>query len=87
MLGLYGTDVTRRTLGMVTAIALVHVAGLALAAWAFGRAARGFFRHDLVTQVLAAAIVVNLAAYVFSTLANNYWGNREIANVLGFGPC
>jgi len=85
VLGLYGTDVTRQTLGMVTAIALVHVAGLALAAWAFGRAARWFFRHDLVTQVLAAAVMVNLAAYVFSTLPDNYWGNREIANVLAFG--
>jgi F0F1-type ATP synthase membrane subunit a len=86
VLGLYGADVTRRSLGFVTAIALVHLAGLALAAWAAGRAIRRFFScDDLITQVLTLAIVVNLAAYVFSVLASTYWDNREIANVLPFG--
>jgi hypothetical protein len=86
VLGLYGADVTERSVGVVTAIALVHLAGLALAVWAVGRALRGFFaRDDLITQVLTVAILVNLAAYVFSMLPNTFWDNREIANVLPFG--
>jgi hypothetical protein len=85
VLGLYGADVTGRSLGFAAAIALVHLAGLALAVWALGRAIRRFFACDLITQVLAVAIVVNLAAYVFSLMPNTFWDNREIANVLPFG--
>ena len=86
VLGLYGADVTDRTLGLYVAIALIHLAGLALAVWAVGRAIRGFFGcDDLITQVLTVAILANLAAYVFSVLPNTYWDNREIANVLVFG--
>jgi hypothetical protein len=85
VLGLYGADVTQRSLGFTTGIALLHLAGLALACWAFGRAVRRFFACDLIVQVLAVAIVLNLAAYVFSVLPNTYWDNREIAAVLPFG--
>jgi energy-converting hydrogenase Eha subunit A len=86
VLGLYGADVTGRTLQFSTAIALIHLAGLALAVWAVGRAIRRFFAcDDLITQVLTVAILVNLAAYVFSLLPNTFWDNREIANVLPFG--
>jgi hypothetical protein len=64
----------------------VHLAGLALAAWAVGRAIRRFFTcDDLITQVLVVAILVNLAAYAFSQLPGSYWANREIASVLPFG--
>ncbi len=86
VLGLYGADVTERPLSLVTALALVHLAGLALAVWAFGRAVRTFFAcDDLIAAILAVAIVLNLAAYVFSLLPNTYWDNREIASVLPFG--
>jgi len=85
VLGLYGADVTGRTLGFAVAVALVHLAGLALACWAFGRAVRRFLTCDLITQVLTLGIVTNLAAYVFSVLPNTYWDNREIAAVLPFG--
>jgi hypothetical protein len=86
VLGLYGADVTGRPLGFAVAIALVHLAGLGLAVWAVGRAIRWFFAcGDLITQLLTVAILVNLAAYVFSMLPNTYWDNREIANVLPFG--
>jgi hypothetical protein len=86
VLGLYGADVTERTVGFYSAIALLHLAGLALAVWAVGRAIRGFFAcDDLITQLLTVAILANLAAYVFSVLPNTYWDNREIANVLAFG--
>jgi hypothetical protein len=86
VLGLYGADFAHGSVSSATAIALVHLAGLALAAWAVGRAVRRFFAcDDLITQVLAVAILVNLAAYVFSRLPGSYWANREIANVLPFG--
>jgi hypothetical protein len=86
VLGLYGADVTDRPLGFAVAIALVHLAGLALAVWAVGRAIRRFFTcDDLITQVLTVAILANLAAYVFSMLPNTFWDNREIANVLPLG--
>jgi hypothetical protein len=86
ILGLYGADVTGRTLGFYTAIALLHLAGLALAVWATADALRRFFScDDLITQVLAVGIVVNLCAFTFSVLPKTYWDNREIASVLTFG--
>jgi len=86
VLGLYGADVAGRPVGFYSAIALIHLSGLALAVWAVAGAIRGFFAcDDLITQVLTVAILVNLAAYVFSVLPNTYWDNREIANVLVFG--
>ena len=86
LLGLYGADVTGRTLGFYTAIALIHLAGLALAVWATGSAIRRFFGcQDLITQVLVVGVVANLCAYTFSVLPNTYWDDREIASVLTFG--
>ena len=86
VLGLYGADFTHGSVDHATAIALVHLAGLGLAAWAVGRAVRQFFGcDDLITQILVVAIVVNLASYVFSQLPGSYWGNREIVSVLPFG--
>ena len=85
VLGLYGADFTSLPLGAVTVIALVHLAGLALAAWAVGHAIRRFSSSDMITQVLTVAIVVNLAVYALSVLPDSYWANREIAPVLPFG--
>jgi hypothetical protein len=85
VLGLYGADFTSLSLGAVTVIALVHLAGLALAAWAVGHAIGRFSGCDLITQVLTVAIVINLAVYALSVLPDSYWANREIAPVLPFG--
>jgi hypothetical protein len=86
VLGLFGADFTSQPLGMVTALAAIHLAGLSLAVWAASRAIRRFFAcDDMITQVLTVAIVVNLAAYVLSRLPDSYWANREIAPVLPFG--
>lgn len=85
VLGLYGADVTGRALGVQTGIALLHLAGLALACWAFCRAIRRFFDCDMLTQFLVVGIVANLAAFAFSVLPTTYWSNREIAAVLPFG--
>jgi hypothetical protein len=86
VLGLYGADVANQPLSVVTAVDLLHLAGLALAVWALSRAVRRFFRcDDLIVQVLTVAIGVNLAAYAFSLLPHDFWDTREIAAVLPFG--
>jgi hypothetical protein len=69
------------------AFALVHLAGVALVAWAICRVARRLFSWpDLISQVLLAAIVLNVLVYIPSTLANATDLNaREFAVVLPFG--
>ena len=86
VLGLYGAGFSRLPLGAQTAIAAVHLAGLALAAWALCRALRRFFRcDDLLVQVLAVGIVADLAAFAFSSLPRTLWDTRQISAVLPFG--
>src|SRR5580692_940586 len=67
--------------------ALLHLAGVALVAWAICRVARRFLRWpDLIGQVLLVAIVLNVLVYIPSTLANATDLNaREFAVVLPFG--
>jgi hypothetical protein len=69
------------------AFALLHLAGVALVAWAMWRVARRFFSWpDLISQVLLVAIVLNVLVYVPSTLASASDLNaREFAVVLPFG--
>ena len=86
LLGLYGADFIRAPLGPQTGIAVLHLAGLALAAWALCRALRRFARSDdLLVQVLAVAILADVAAFVFSTLPRTLWDTRQISAVLPFG--
>lgn len=73
--------------GLDQAIALTHLAGVVLAVWGACAIARRFFLRDadIVSQLLLAGIVANLAAYIPSTLANATALNvREIAPVLPF---
>jgi len=69
------------------AFALVHLAGVALVVWASCRVARHFLSWpDLISQVLLVAMVVNVVAYIPSTLADATDLNaREFAVVLPFG--
>jgi hypothetical protein len=69
------------------AFAVLHLAGVALVAWAVCRVARRFLSWpDLISQVLLVAIVLNVVFYVPSTLANATDLNaREFAVVLPFG--
>jgi hypothetical protein len=72
--------------GVAAAIAVVHLVGLALALWGVCRAFRRFFSpDDLIAPVLATAIVINLAAYVFSVVPVTLLDSREIVVVLPFG--
>jgi hypothetical protein len=69
------------------AFAVLHLAGVALVAWALLRVARHFVSWpDMISQILLVAMVLNVAAYVPSTLANATALNaREFAVVLPFG--
>jgi len=66
-------------------IALVHLVGVGLAIWGVGRAFRRFFSSDLIASLLAAGIVINLAAYVFSIDPVTLFDTREILALLPFG--
>jgi hypothetical protein len=86
VLGLYGADFFGMPLGSAAVIALVHLAGVALAAWAVCRGVRRFFRcDDLLVQVLAVAVLVSLAVYLFSIYPVTFYNTREIGVVLPFG--
>ena len=66
-------------------IALVHLVGIGLAIWGVGRALRRFFGDDLIASLLAAGIIINLAAYVFSIDPVTLFDTREILALLPFG--
>jgi hypothetical protein len=86
VLVLYGAGFSGLHPGVAAAFAVVHLAGLALAGWALGLAIWRFFRlDDLVVQVLAVAIIINLAAFAFSTLPGNAYSFRQIVAVLPLG--
>jgi hypothetical protein len=69
------------------AFSLLHLAGVVLVAWAAWRVARHFWSWpDMISQILLVAMVLNVAAYVPSTLANATDLNaREFAIVLPYG--
>jgi hypothetical protein len=85
--GIYGADLFGMTsIGLDGAIALLHVIGLALAAWGLWLVIRRFFScEDRIAQLLTLGILVNLAAYMLSTTPTTYWSAREIAPVLAMG--
>jgi hypothetical protein len=86
VLVLYGADFSGLHPGLAAAFAVVHVVGLALAAWALGLAIWRFFRiDDLVVQVLTVAIIINLAAFAFSRLPGGLFTFRQIVAVLPLG--
>jgi hypothetical protein len=73
--------------GLDQAFAVTRLACVILAVWGCCAIARRFFRRDadFISQLLLAGIVLNLAAYIPSTLADHSALNvREIAPVLPF---
>lgn len=69
--------------GFALAIPLVHLAGVALAAWAITRGLRRFTESELIVQVLVVTVVVLLAAYIVRSERNA--GPHEIVGVLPIG--
>jgi hypothetical protein len=86
VLGMYGASFQGHPTGIVAAFAALHVAGIVLAVWALWLVARRFFScDDLIAQLLAVGIVVNLAAYLVSAKPAGYWSTREFAAILPMG--
>ena len=87
--GLYGSDFFGiSSPGLNAAIAFLHLIGLALAAWGLWLVIRRFFScEDRIAQVLALGILINVAAYLLSTVPTTYWSAREMAGVLPPAPC
>jgi hypothetical protein len=85
ILDLYGAGFSDASPGVEVAFAVVHLAGVALALWAFLRAFRRFFSADLIVPILAVGIVANLAFYILSVVPATWFDTREIAAVLPFG--
>jgi hypothetical protein len=85
--GLYGADFFGITSpGLDAGIAFLHLFGLALAVWGLWLVLRRFFScEDRIAQVLALGILINVAAYLLSTVPTTYWSAREMAGVLPAG--
>ena len=85
LLLVFGANFLGANLGMSAALAVAHLAGLALAVWATCAAVRRFGQADLCAQLLAAGIVITLAAFLLGTRADDLLSARDIAAVLPFG--
>jgi hypothetical protein len=82
---LFGGDFLVQPTGLLTGMALVHLAGVFLAGCAVWIGARRLPRElDLVSACLVAAVLVNGAAYVLLTRFAAGSGAYEIAAVLPF---
>ena len=66
------------------AFAVLHLAGVAVAAVGLIVTVGLFFRRSLVEQVMAVAIVASLVVYLGSTFSSGILNGREIAVVLPF---
>ncbi len=85
MLLLFGADFFGHNLGLVAALAMLHLVGLVLAAAATWAAVRRFVAgRDLVTQILAAGVTVSLGAYLISHQVADLHSTREVAAALPF---
>jgi hypothetical protein len=84
-LNLFGADVRAAQPGPQSVFAWLHAPGIVLATAALGIAIwRLPSRRDLVSDVLAIAIVVNLADFVASAIPSTPFDTRELVAVL---PC
>jgi len=84
LLLIFGANFFSRSLGYISVLAMLHLAGLGLASWALCAAFRRFAGQELVVQILAIGTVIILAAYVFGPRAQDLSSTREIATVLPF---
>ncbi len=82
---LFGADFFGLRAGLPLLFALGHLLGLALVVAGFCLAISRFFTAELVVQVLALAIVINVGAYVFGVQVQDIRSTREIAAVLPAG--
>ena len=84
ILDLFGANVLAVQGGQQLAFAIIHLAGLAVAALGVLVAVRRFFGDQVLVPVLVTAIAVNIVAYLFSVQAKDVTSTREFAAVLAF---
>jgi hypothetical protein len=82
---LYGGAFFGHNLGLVAGLLLAHLVGLGLAVWAVCAVLRRFPGATLVDQLLAVAILVDLAGYLLSGQTTDFYSAREFVAVLPFG--
>jgi hypothetical protein len=86
VLSLYGASLSGGQSPAGMAFAVAHLAGVALAVCALVIVLWRFFRlDDLIAQVMAVAIIINLVIYAATTLTGTGYGSREIDAVLPLG--
>jgi hypothetical protein len=85
VLALFGADFFGMTAHVQAGFVLLHLAGVALAAWGLCRGLHRFFGLGVLEQVLTVAIVLNIVAYLFSSLPFTAWDSRQMAVILPFG--
>jgi hypothetical protein len=78
---LFGVTTTSHA-PLTTGLALLHLAGLALAIWGFGVAVWRFPRLGPVDQVLVAAIAINLLSFTILTPGATPFSARDYSAVL-----
>jgi hypothetical protein len=85
LLLLFGANFFSHNLGLVSLLAVAHLIGLGLAAAATWLAIRRLFAEaELITQVLAMAIMITLAGYLTGTRVAGPHSAREFTAVLPF---
>jgi hypothetical protein len=84
LLLLFGANFLGHTVGFIAALALVHLAGLGLAAWATCAAIRRLRGLDMAAGLLAAGVVATLTVYLLSTRASGLLSARDITAILPF---
>ena len=69
--------------GVWLVLAFLHLASVAVVLWALARVAWRFFGVSLVDQVLAVAIVLNVALYLLTNASDE--AAHEVAIIVPFG--
>jgi hypothetical protein len=82
VLEVFGANYTGLSGGWL-ALAFLHLASVLVVGWALVRVARRFFRVNLVDQVLAVAIVLNLVLYLMTNASDE--AAHEVAIIVPFG--
>ena len=82
VLEIFGADYAGLS-GIWLALAFLHMASVIVVLWALARVARRFFDVSLVDQVLAVAIVLNVALYLLTNAADE--AAHEVAIIVPFG--
>jgi len=82
VLEVFGANYTGLS-GFWLALAFLHMASVLLVLWALTRVALRFFSISLVDQVLAAAILLNVALYLLTNASDE--AAHEVAVIVPFG--